>query len=168
VPPGEQAVLAVTLRAPPRAGRFRSYWRLVAPDGTRFGQRVWADVFVENSNASRLFAGLKAEREAKAAKAAEAAPSEQWERADHGAAAAAAAASASAADEPEAAVPHPKPSAPPSREGGDDGSASSHPHETVLGQLEAMGFRRDARLEAVVTEQGGNLQAVIEAMLGTA
>jgi len=38
--------LAVDMVAPSKPGRYVSYWRLVTPDGGRFGQRVWVDVIV--------------------------------------------------------------------------------------------------------------------------
>eukprot|EP01116_Phalansterium_solitarium_P017993 TRINITY_DN4597_c0_g1_i1.p1 TRINITY_DN4597_c0_g1~~TRINITY_DN4597_c0_g1_i1.p1 ORF type:complete len:410 (+),score=115.77 TRINITY_DN4597_c0_g1_i1:763-1992(+) len=46
-PPAQQdADFAVEMVAPNLPGRYVSYWRLVAPDGTRFGQRVWLDIVV--------------------------------------------------------------------------------------------------------------------------
>ncbi len=59
VPPGEEVVVAVTFTAPAESGRVKTYWRLEA-GGRRFGQRVWADVFVENSNADDVLRALKA------------------------------------------------------------------------------------------------------------
>jgi hypothetical protein len=49
VEPGQEVDVAVDMQSPARAGRYVSYWRLCAADGTRFGQRVWADIIVANS-----------------------------------------------------------------------------------------------------------------------
>lgn len=54
--PGDTADISVTLRAPDAPGRHVGYWRLITPDGKRFGHRVWADVFVENTNAADIIA----------------------------------------------------------------------------------------------------------------
>jgi hypothetical protein len=45
-PPGGEVNVAVEMTAPARPGRFSSYWRLEDPDGNRFGQRIWVDLFV--------------------------------------------------------------------------------------------------------------------------
>lgn len=42
--PGEEVVVTVPMTAPSKPGRYMSYWRLATQDGTRFGQRVWADI----------------------------------------------------------------------------------------------------------------------------
>lgn len=39
--------ISVDLMAPAQNGRFVSYWRLITPDGVRFGHRVWADIVVQ-------------------------------------------------------------------------------------------------------------------------
>jgi next-to-BRCA1 protein 1 len=44
--PGEERDVAVDMIAPEKPGRYVSYWRLIHPDGSRFGQRVWVDVIV--------------------------------------------------------------------------------------------------------------------------
>jgi next-to-BRCA1 protein 1 len=44
---GEEVDIAIDMVAPGLPGRYISYWRLTAPDGTHFGQRVWVDVLVE-------------------------------------------------------------------------------------------------------------------------
>jgi len=46
VAPGAEVDIAVDMVAPSKPGRYVGYWRLAAPDGTRFGQRVWVDVTV--------------------------------------------------------------------------------------------------------------------------
>jgi len=46
VEPGNEVDIAVDMVAPSKPGRYVGYWRLAAPDGTRFGQRVWADITV--------------------------------------------------------------------------------------------------------------------------
>jgi len=46
VEPGAEVDIAVDMIAPVKPGRYVGYWRLVAPDGSRFGQRVWVDVTV--------------------------------------------------------------------------------------------------------------------------
>jgi hypothetical protein len=45
---GESVEVSVDVRAPARNGRYISYWRLCAPDGTRFGHRVWIDIIVND------------------------------------------------------------------------------------------------------------------------
>jgi len=53
VPPVEpncEVDIAVDMVAPNKPGRYVSYWRLSAPDGSRFGQRVWADIVVANES----------------------------------------------------------------------------------------------------------------------
>jgi len=42
----EELDIAVDMVAPPKPGRYVSYWRLVQPDGSKFGQRVWVDIIV--------------------------------------------------------------------------------------------------------------------------
>lgn len=44
--PGQEFPFTVLLRTPPREGKIISYWRLTAPDGLRFGHRLWCDVNV--------------------------------------------------------------------------------------------------------------------------
>lgn len=46
VGPDEEIELSVEMTAPKEMGRFVSNWRLCAPGGVRFGQRVWADITV--------------------------------------------------------------------------------------------------------------------------
>jgi len=46
VEPGAEVDIAVDMVAPCKPGRYVGYWRLAAPDGTRFGQRVWIDITV--------------------------------------------------------------------------------------------------------------------------
>jgi next-to-BRCA1 protein 1 len=46
VEPNGEIDIAVDMQAPSKPGRYVSYWRLVAADGLRFGQRVWADILV--------------------------------------------------------------------------------------------------------------------------
>lgn len=43
----EDVDISVALVSPPETGRFVSYWRLITPQGVRFGHRVWADVVVK-------------------------------------------------------------------------------------------------------------------------
>jgi len=47
VQPGSEIDIAVEMTAPTKPGRFVSFWRLAALDGSRFGQRVWVDICVE-------------------------------------------------------------------------------------------------------------------------
>lgn len=58
--PGESVSLSVQLTAPTAPGRYQSYWRLMAPSGEQFGHRLWADVFVANSNVGQVLASLAA------------------------------------------------------------------------------------------------------------
>lgn len=46
VEPGSEVDIAVDMTAPSLPGRYVGYYRLLTPDGTRFGQRVWVDVVV--------------------------------------------------------------------------------------------------------------------------
>lgn len=46
VAPGEETDITVGITAPSKPGRYVSYWRLSQTDGSRFGQRVWADIVV--------------------------------------------------------------------------------------------------------------------------
>lgn len=46
--PGKNAYVTADLQAPSKPGRYVSYFRLVTPNGTRFGHRVWCDIVVEN------------------------------------------------------------------------------------------------------------------------
>jgi len=53
IPPIEPDVeidIAVDMVAPSKPGRYVSYWRLVGPDGVRFGQRVWVDIVVTSES----------------------------------------------------------------------------------------------------------------------
>lgn len=44
VAPGESANFCVAMKAPSRPGKYISYWRLKAPDGTPFGHKLWCDI----------------------------------------------------------------------------------------------------------------------------
>ena len=44
--PNEEVEIAMQLQAPVRPGRYVSYYRLVAPSTKRFGNRIWADIVV--------------------------------------------------------------------------------------------------------------------------
>jgi len=46
VAPEEEVDISVELQTPSKPGRYVGFWRLVTPDGTRFGQRVWTDLYV--------------------------------------------------------------------------------------------------------------------------
>jgi len=46
VDPAQEVDIAVDMVAPAKPGRYVGYWRLAAPDGSRFGQRVWVDINV--------------------------------------------------------------------------------------------------------------------------
>jgi next-to-BRCA1 protein 1 len=49
---GEEVELTVELRAPTATGRHVGYFRLQNPDGSYFGQRLWADIRVNESDMS--------------------------------------------------------------------------------------------------------------------
>lgn len=51
VAPGEEVDISVAMLAPAVPGRYVSYWRLCAPEGVRFGHRVWVDIQVSNDAA---------------------------------------------------------------------------------------------------------------------
>eukprot|EP00026_Physarum_polycephalum_P006536 Phypoly_transcript_06584.p1 GENE.Phypoly_transcript_06584~~Phypoly_transcript_06584.p1 ORF type:complete len:510 (+),score=78.76 Phypoly_transcript_06584:83-1531(+) len=51
VAPGEEVDISVAMTAPSVPGRYVSYWRLCAPEGVRFGHRVWVDIQVTNDAA---------------------------------------------------------------------------------------------------------------------
>jgi len=44
--PGQELDVAVDMVTPAKPGRYVTYWRLVQPDGLRFGQRLWTDIIV--------------------------------------------------------------------------------------------------------------------------
>ena len=44
--PGAEVTVSVNMTAPAEPGRYSSYWRLEDPSGVRFGQRIWADLYV--------------------------------------------------------------------------------------------------------------------------
>jgi len=44
--PGAEASVAVNMVAPQEPGRYSSYWRLEDPSGFKFGQRIWAEIYV--------------------------------------------------------------------------------------------------------------------------
>jgi len=46
IEPGAEVDIAVDMTAPNLPGRYVGYYRLLTPDGTRFGQRVWVDIIV--------------------------------------------------------------------------------------------------------------------------
>jgi len=50
IKPGEEIDIAVDMITPSKPGRYISYWRLSQADGSRFGQRMWADVVVASDN----------------------------------------------------------------------------------------------------------------------
>jgi len=50
--PGESVDVLVLMKAPSKPGRYISYWRLSLPNGTSFGQRVWADILVTQPESS--------------------------------------------------------------------------------------------------------------------
>jgi len=45
---GKSVCVKADLKAPALPGRYISYWRLVAPTGEAFGQRVWCDILVQD------------------------------------------------------------------------------------------------------------------------
>ncbi|KAK1258571.1 hypothetical protein QJS04_geneDACA014847 [Acorus gramineus] len=47
-PIGGEIDVAVDFTAPSRPGRYTSYWRMAAPSGQKFGQRVWVLIQVDN------------------------------------------------------------------------------------------------------------------------
>eukprot|EP01122_Echinamoeba_exundans_P005607 TRINITY_DN1575_c0_g1_i1.p1 TRINITY_DN1575_c0_g1~~TRINITY_DN1575_c0_g1_i1.p1 ORF type:complete len:703 (-),score=171.40 TRINITY_DN1575_c0_g1_i1:9-2117(-) len=48
VSPGSSVDISVDITVPTRNGRFISYWRLMTPEGQRFGHRVWIDLVVDD------------------------------------------------------------------------------------------------------------------------
>jgi len=52
--PGEEREVTVDMVTPSKPGRYVSYWRLIHPDGSRFGQRVWVDIIVSPKNEIQL------------------------------------------------------------------------------------------------------------------
>ncbi|KAG7393972.1 hypothetical protein PHYPSEUDO_000149 [Phytophthora pseudosyringae] len=47
--PGKSIDVSLRMVAPAKAGRYTGYWRLSTPDGNRFGQRLWVDINVMDS-----------------------------------------------------------------------------------------------------------------------
>lgn len=56
-------IIAENIIAPEVAGKFMSYYRFVAPDGSRFGDRLWIDIIVDDDNSAvaRSSAGTAAD-----------------------------------------------------------------------------------------------------------
>jgi len=50
VEPQASVTVEVSLKAPSDSGHYVSFWRLVAPDGARFGHRVWCDIIVSEES----------------------------------------------------------------------------------------------------------------------
>lgn len=50
--PSEEIDIAVEMTSPVKPGRYVSFWKLCHVDGSRFGQRVWVDIFVLESNSA--------------------------------------------------------------------------------------------------------------------
>jgi hypothetical protein len=48
--PGSEVDIAADMVTPTKPGRYISYWRLCNADGSRFGQRVWIDIYVPKDN----------------------------------------------------------------------------------------------------------------------
>ena len=44
--PGDSAEISVAMKAPEETGTYTSYWQMEAPDGTRFGDRVYVKIVV--------------------------------------------------------------------------------------------------------------------------
>jgi len=53
VQPGSEIDIALDLTAPQAPGRYVSYFRLIGPDGQRFGQKIWVDLIVEAPEAKK-------------------------------------------------------------------------------------------------------------------
>ncbi|TJX32921.1 hypothetical protein E8P77_35470, partial [Soehngenia saccharolytica] len=53
-PIDEELDAAIDFVAPMQPGRYVSYWRLMAPSGQKFGQRVWVLIQVETQKADIL------------------------------------------------------------------------------------------------------------------
>ena len=49
--PGQVINIALDIQTPNEEGRFRGTFRLITPDGIRFGPRIWLDLDVSNSEA---------------------------------------------------------------------------------------------------------------------
>jgi len=61
--PGEEVDVAVDMVAPAEVGRYVGYWRLMAKDGKRFGQKVWCHIQVVDPNANNNDDFVKASEE---------------------------------------------------------------------------------------------------------
>lgn len=46
------SIVAENITAPEVSGKFMSYYRFVAPDGSRFGDRLWINIVVEEDNSA--------------------------------------------------------------------------------------------------------------------
>jgi len=53
VKPGEEIDISVDMITPVKAGRYTSFWRLTAPEGTKFGHRIWVDLVVVNDESPK-------------------------------------------------------------------------------------------------------------------
>lgn len=52
VAPNAEVEVSVNLVAPEKPGRYTGYWKMCAPDGRKFGQRVWVSVVVPGLSSS--------------------------------------------------------------------------------------------------------------------
>jgi len=52
IAPGQEVEISVNLVAPSEPGRYASYYKLVTPEGYRFGQRLWVSIAVSGSSSS--------------------------------------------------------------------------------------------------------------------
>jgi len=50
--PFEEVNLSVNMTCPKIAGKYVGYWRLTQPNGTRFGQRIWCEIVVDEPHYS--------------------------------------------------------------------------------------------------------------------
>lgn len=52
IAPGNTIEICIRMIAPDQPGRYTGYWRLSTQDNVRFGQRIWVDINVIDSNMS--------------------------------------------------------------------------------------------------------------------
>jgi len=52
VDPEQEIDVSVPLTSPAEPGRYVGYWRLCAPDGRKFGQRLWVSIAVPSTSSS--------------------------------------------------------------------------------------------------------------------
>jgi next-to-BRCA1 protein 1 len=135
--PGNAADLVVDMKAPARAGKYMSYWRLCNNSGQAFGHRIWVDITVQEAPAAPAPVPVLFPSSAPVA-------------------------AAPAPVTPPAPVVAPAPAAPAPV----SPAAPRFAYQSALDQLQSMGFIDAERNKALLVRYRGDLVQVIQEMLG--